>query len=111
MYCRNEKQQLLRGSKWRRLKMVSLASNPTRICSDCGMSTGYLEMDHIKPVKELWKGIDSKREREQSFFDNSNLQLLCKDCHRRKTKKENGIKERPAQWAGFNQLIEEVCNG
>lgn len=43
-------------------------------CEICGCIPGYLELDHIVP---LWKG---------GTNEYKNLQLLCHECHRQKTK-------------------------
>lgn len=43
-------------------------------CEYCGLRTDYLELDHIIP---LWN---------DGSHNDSNLQLLCADCHREKSR-------------------------
>jgi 5-methylcytosine-specific restriction protein A len=53
--------------------------NPQKLCANCheSMSSRYdLQLDHIVP--KCRGGSD----------DQSNLQLLCKECHRKKTTKD-----------------------
>jgi hypothetical protein len=54
-------------------------TNTTWICAHCSIEssdTGFFDIDHIVPCATL---------RKRSYRDNSNLQLLCPNCHRCKT--------------------------
>lgn len=49
-----------------------------------------IEVDHIRPVVNPAKGFTSWDDFIDGLFcDKSNLQVLCKPCHKIKTKKEN----------------------
>lgn len=65
------------NAEWRRLSLK--LKNRYRQCQRCGTPgrTG-LHVHHIVPVRE-----DPSR-----FLDESNLVVLCEDCHRRETQKE-----------------------
>jgi hypothetical protein len=53
------------------------------MCEDKGLVTIGVEMDHIEP---LFKGGSN---------DDSNLQMLCVECHRQKTATDLGIRYKP----------------
>ena len=67
--------------RWRLLRQQQLIRQP--MCEECGrrgrMSVAT-EADHIKAHKGD----------EELFFDENNLQSLCKRCHSRKTAREDG---------------------
>lgn len=48
-------------------------------CAACHKRSGYLEVDHIKPVSQ-----------GGSETDFENLQALCRECHIDKTMRERG---------------------
>ncbi|MFU8927546.1 HNH endonuclease [Acinetobacter puyangensis] len=64
------------GRPWRRLKdKIHLRDNYT--CLECGVVTRALELDHIVNIAQ--GGTD----------DESNLQSLCVECHKKKTQNES----------------------
>lgn len=62
-------------------------------CVQCGRA-GRLECDHIRPIKD-----------GGARFDLANLQTLCRDCHFRKTAKENEKVKGRAEWGRRLSLI------
>ncbi|MCX0337428.1 HNH endonuclease [Acinetobacter radioresistens] len=66
------------GRPWRRLKQkIHLRDEWT--CCSCGRVTHELELDHIVNVAQ--GGTD----------DETNLQSLCVECHKKKTSKESRV--------------------
>ena len=66
------------GRPWRRLKAkIHLRDGWT--CQSCGRVTQALELDHIVNVAQ--GGTD----------DESNLQSLCVECHKKKTQMESRV--------------------
>ena len=63
-----------KSKKWRALKESFLNKNP--LCKNFAE-----HVDHIKRIES---------EDDPLFYDESNLQALCKRCHSRKTAKEDG---------------------
>ena len=70
--------EFYRTSQWRILRKKVIVQHP--FCCICG-SEENLTVDHIQPPKG-----DS-----YLFFDDNNLQVLCRDCHNRKTEQETLI--------------------
>jgi len=69
------------------------------ICSECKKTFGMgdINVDHIEPVIPLDKTIndmDYNEIVERIFCDISNLQVMCKPCHKDKTKQERKEKKR-----------------
>lgn len=69
------------------------------VCKKCGKSFGLrqIEVDHIKPVVPLNKTIHDMRIStivNRRFCDKKNLQVLCKECHKVKTRKEASARTR-----------------
>jgi len=71
-----------RGRRWLRLRHVVLVEEP--VCMICGRKPST-QVDHIKPVTD--GGTDER----------SNLQGTCDDCHDIKTRKDLGLKDKPAK--------------
>lgn len=72
-------QERTRGRKWTRIRKAKLMQNP--LCEHCdrrGVVSLAKEVDHIVSLEA--GGTD----------DPSNLQSLCKDCHYKKTQKDQG---------------------
>jgi 5-methylcytosine-specific restriction protein A len=68
-------------SQWQALRAAHLAAHP--FCAECervGLPVMAEVVDHIIPHRG-----DRGR-----FFDSGNLQSLCKQCHDRKTAREDG---------------------
>ena len=55
-------------------------------CNHCGKVSKRWDADHIKPLVEQ-KGLKAE-EIDLSYYMMSNLQTLCKPCHRKKTNSE-----------------------
>lgn len=57
-------------------------------CSSCKRAypQKQVQVDHIVPIG---KGLDWNTFIEKLFCERDNLQVLCKTCHKRKTKNEN----------------------
>ena len=73
--------------RWNRLRLKMLDAAGWR-CRKCGKA-GRLELDHIKPVS---KG--------GAWWEESNTQVLCRECHFRKTGGENRLNsEEKDAWA------------
>jgi len=69
-------------ARWRKARKRFLAANP--LCAECmkeGKVTAASVVDHIIPHKGD----------PVLFWDESNWQSLCKQCHDRKTTKEGGF--------------------
>ena len=69
-------------------------------CEKCGMSDyDVLQIDHIEPINnnhkhrisnyKLFRGLAS------GFFELENLQILCANCHMKKTVMEHRNKRKP----------------
>lgn len=72
---------LYNTGRWKTLRKQFLQNYP--LCEECkakGTVKAAVVVDHIKPHKGD----------ERLFWDESNWQALCKECHDRKTAKEDG---------------------
>ena len=72
-------QELYQSARWQRLRRRLLLKYP--LCAECerqGWITQATVVNHIKPHKG----------NPELFWDEDNLQTLCKSCHDRKTAKE-----------------------
>ena len=69
------------GARWQKVRLSFLRNNP--LCAECykiDALTAATVVDHIEPHKG-----------DQSlFWDQDNWQSLCKQCHDRKTAREDG---------------------
>lgn len=74
-YERPAEQLLYRDPKWQKASKIFLMANP--ICVICGRPA--TDTDHIRPHKGDYN----------LFWDVSNWQPLCHECHARKTYQEN----------------------
>jgi len=73
---RPEWRRLYNTARWRKLRLVVLADEPTcRLCSDRGKLSAATVVDHETPHKGD----------QTLFWSRSNLRALCKRCHDRKT--------------------------
>jgi len=74
------------GSRWRKVRLDGLKNEP--LCRECkakGITKAATDRDHIKPVR----GKD-----DPLFWEPSNHQSLCHECHSRKTMNETHQKMR-----------------
>jgi len=56
-------------------------------CSRCGTSEGKFHLDHKDKAKKTMRASDMHSVNDQKFENEiKNLQILCEDCHREKTK-------------------------
>jgi 5-methylcytosine-specific restriction protein A len=72
-------------ARWRRLAARAIRETP--YCEECGASGkdgAVLEAHHREPP----------RGDEGKFFDENNIQTLCRPCHRRATAREIGGRNR-----------------
>lgn len=72
-------------SRWAHVRLSVLARDP--ICLVC-RQVASAEADHIVPAQE-W--VRSHAGNIGDFFDEANLQGLCKSCHSSKTARECGF--------------------
>lgn len=68
-------------------------------CESCGalVERSQKQVDHIEPVVrigEKWNG-DWNGYRDRLFVTSDKLQVLCKECHKKKTGEEN---QRRREW-------------
>jgi 5-methylcytosine-specific restriction endonuclease McrA len=64
------------------------------ICELCGVSREKIDIDHIIPCIRPSDGFVSWDDyiKSRFVFDAKQLQGICKDCHKKKTKTENQIR-------------------
>ena len=55
-------------------------------CSLCGEYDPRFQIDHIRPLYE--QKYKQPHEVDWSYWDEKNLQTLCRKCHKEKTKKD-----------------------
>jgi 5-methylcytosine-specific restriction enzyme A len=82
-YSRNNRpfKYLYNTSRWKKSRRLFLQEHP--LCEECktsGVVKAATVVDHV----EAHKG------NEELFWNQSNWQALCKECHDRKTAKEDG---------------------
>ena len=87
----------LSPKQWRLARMKVLHRDKFR-CKQCGRA-GRLEVDHVIPLD---KGGDP--------WDLANLQALCRDCHIKKTRRENRRTPTPAE-KRWQKLVRELVSG
>lgn len=83
----------LSGPRWARIRQAVLNAANWR-CARCGRYGN--EVDHINP---LHRGGDP--------WNRSNLQVLCRGCHIRKTARDNRRKPTPAE-AAWKRLVDDL---
>lgn len=79
---KQEQRQRLRGRRWMEIRRAVLSDSP--LCIKCfaqGRVTAAVEVDHIVPIS---RGGSDELE---------NLQALCIECHRAKTRADIGARE------------------
>lgn len=88
--------------QWKKTPMVSIARQKARLavgryqCAFCMklFSDKQIQIDHINPVVEVNSGFINLDEfAKRLFCDDSNLQILCKPCHKEKTASENRLRK------------------
>jgi len=57
-------------------------------CNECGEYDPRFQIDHIKPLYE--QKYKTSDEVDWSYWDEKNLQTLCRECHKKKTKTDMG---------------------
>lgn len=82
-YNRNNRayKYLYNTARWKKLRIKFLKENP--LCAECG------KIGIVRPAEVVDHIIPHKGNKEL-FWDEDNLQALCKECHDRKTAKEDG---------------------
>ena len=71
--------ELYHTTAWRKLRMKHLTANP--LCKQCELEGRITEAkicDHITSIRDA---VDQ----DAAFYDESNLQSLCRNCHNKKT--------------------------
>ncbi len=64
-------------------------------CAKCKKNFEKVMVDHIDPVVDPKVGfVDWNTYIERMFCDSSNIQVLCRECHAKKTKAERGKPKR-----------------
>ena len=82
----DERARLYQGRRWRRLRAYILNHEPLcRLCADRGYVTEAVLVDHKAGHSGNWR---------ERFYDPTNLQPLCADCHATKTQQEQAAKTR-----------------
>jgi len=74
---------LYKTARWQALRLRLLAANP--VCVECSNALAT-DVDHRKNAR-LWTA------QGHDWWDESNLQCLCKSCHSSKTATEVGFSE------------------
>ena len=70
--------------RYRRMRKAQLLTNPLcKLCEAKGVITAATEVDHITP-----------RHKGGAIFDFANMQSLCHECHKEKTRAENSTSPR-----------------
>jgi len=68
------------------------AYNTLYLCNKCGLLFEKVQVDHIKPVGKMpgypYKNTDIAKWIMGLFCDEANLQALCVECHKEKTKQD-----------------------
>ncbi len=59
-------------------------------CNHCGTYSRKWDVDHIRPLVEQ-KGV-REEDLDWSYYSLDNLQTLCRDCHKKKTKSESKLR-------------------
>lgn len=80
-YVREESDSRYHSARWARLSRAWRAAHP--LCEECkrnGILTAGEVVDHITPVPVC-----------QDFFDESNLQTLCRQCNHLKGQRDKKI--------------------
>lgn len=95
-HCTNT---LRRG--WRRQPMAAITIQKARLsdgrylCAVCGSAFNKkdIQIDHIAPVIDISKGYENLDVfATRLFCPESNLQIICKECHSKKTNEENALR-------------------
>ena len=84
--------------EWRMLRAKLITAAGWR-CSVCKRTRADLEIDHIIPMA-----------RGGAALDERNLSVKCADCHREKTRRENGNPVSPERAAWRELAKKEVGN-
>lgn len=83
------------GRPWRR-KRLEIFKRDKYTCQSCGVVTTELECDHI--INTAQGGTDNA----------SNLQSLCKTCHKQKTLLESGCTDGPISYTFMPEWLQPV---
>ena len=91
----SRREKRMGAREWRKHRMRALHRDGFR-CVQCGKA-GRLEVDHIVPLSA-----------GGSQSEPHNLQTLCRDCHIRKTRREN---TKPATRAekNWNRIVQRLA--
>ena len=67
------------------------------VCAQKGIWTAATEVDHINPVSKMKLDVNRAADKEL-FFQKSNLQAICRSCHKSKS---DGEKKPVTRWARY----------
>ena len=86
---------IYRTKRWAIVRLQILKRDGFR-CQQCG-SVGRLEVDHINPIPREWRTV------RYDPFQTRNLQVLCCECHSRKTRSDNGspVDSERLEWVAY----------
>ena len=86
-----------RGPEWRRLRLAVFERDGWR-CRKCGLAR-RLECDHVKPLRQ-----------GGAMWDMENLQTLCVNCHKEKSRREARPEGASMQaWRAFLKKELDIC--
>lgn len=88
------------GAEWERARRPAIERDK-ELCQPClkaGRLTRYAEVDHIVPRAQAEK-LGWSEARTNAL---SNLQCICKECHKAKTAAENGATYKPKVQIGVD---------
>lgn len=83
------------GPKFEAKAKAKVAYN-TYVCAACDgwFGTKEVEVDHIEPAGSLRKYEDLPRFVERMFCEVDGFQILCKECHQKKTNAEKAARRK-----------------
>ncbi len=69
------------------------------LCNDCGIEhmKHEVQVDHKLPVVPVTGWISWDETIQRLFCPEKDLQVLCKDCHHKKSAEENSKRKRPVR--------------
>ena len=88
----NEYMNTYMKERWRKRRMAAIEKLGGK-CVICGIEND-LQFDHIDPYYKTLALSDMPSASEENFWHEvSKCQLLCKECHKKKTLKDLGMKD------------------
>ena len=84
-----------RGERWQAIRRVALNRDGWR-CTHCGRA-GALEVDHVQPL-----------EKGGAPYALDNLQTLCRECHKTKSRRDRGLPERSPESKRWREFVKDL---